>query len=133
VPAFGETVALEGLAGLQRAFKLADEAAEKDLKKRLRESAEPVAADAQSKALTEILTVGVDWADMRVGVTQASVYIAPKQRGTNVPTRKRPKFAGLMLGKAMIPALQENTDNIMASVDDLLAEIGRKWEAVPNG
>lgn len=116
---------------MQRAFKLAEGKLDKDLRTELRRVAEPVRADAERLAVAGIPRVGVPWSQMRVGVTQTSVYVAPKRRGARGnPLRKRPNFAGLLLGRAMVPALERNEPRIVGELEDLLDRVGRTWESV---
>lgn len=128
MPAVGHTVRVEGLRDLQRAFKLADAKQERDLRATLRRVAEPVRAEAELLASTGIPRVGMAWSRMRVGVTTTSVYIAPKQRGARHGGRRRPTFAGLLLERSMLPALEHNHPRVVNEVEDMLASVGRAWE-----
>lgn len=128
MPAAGETLRVEGLAELQRAFKAADRSLSRELRGALRDVAEPVRADAEGLAVSGIPTVGLPWSRMRVGVTRHSVYVAPRQRGSRDPRRRRPRFAGLLLNRAMLPALQRNERRVEAAVEQMLGEVGRVWE-----
>jgi hypothetical protein len=128
VPAVNETLRVEGLRELQRAFKVADVSLHRELRSSLRQVAEPVRADAERLAVAAIPTVGIQWSRMRVGVTTTSVYVAPRQRGTRDQRKRRPKFAGLLLGRAMEPALQHNQTRVMSGMQRVLDEVGRDWE-----
>lgn len=64
---------------------------------------------------------------MRVGVTRTSVYVAPKQRQTRDARRKRKNLANLLLGEAMLPALDRNIGEVTERVDDVLGDVGRAW------
>lgn len=121
-------VAVEGLRDLQRAFRVADETLHRELKDELREVAEPVRSEAERLAVSGIRHITLPWAQMRVGVTTTSVYIAPKRRGSRLPTRKRPNFAGLLLRRAMLPALEHNEREVEAGVGRLLDKVGLDWE-----
>lgn len=127
-----DTLHIEGLRELQRAFKLADATLHKELRTTLRAVAEPVRADAETLALSGIRRITIPWSRMRVGVTQREVYVAPRQRGQKGRDQRlrRPKFADLLMGRALEPALTQNQPNVIAGVEDLLAEIGRDWERV---
>lgn len=129
MPAVGNTIRVEGLRELQRAFTLADKTLERELRDTLREVAEPVRADAERLAVSGIPMIGLAWSRMRVGVTRTSVYVAPRQRGVRGnATRKRPNLAGLLLGRAMLPALERNEPRVTAEMDELLATVGKAWE-----
>jgi hypothetical protein len=126
-----DVIAVEGLKELTRAFRLADTTLSKELRVALRQAAEPVRADAESLAVQEIRKIGVPWSRMRVGVTQTAVYVAPRQRGRSTPPqRRRPNLADLLLGRSMVPALEENHAEVLARMDQMLATVGHAWEAV---
>lgn len=133
MPVRKQTIALEGFKGLQAAFKLASVELISELKDTLFVVTEPVRADAVQLAGQEITKMTTEWSQFRLGITPTSVYVAPVQRGTKAASRKRPKFAGLLLGRSMIPALEENQPHVIEGVDKMLGDIGRKWEQVPKG
>lgn len=122
------TIRIEGLADLNRAFALADRKVRLEKNAQLRELAEPVRADAESLAVATIPRIGIPWSRMRVGVTRTTVYVAPRQRGSRQPGTRRPNLAGLLHGRAMVPALNANQQEIVAGVDRWLGEVGRSWE-----
>lgn len=130
MPAVGETLRVEGLADLQRAFALADRKLSKELRGSLRDAAEPVRVGAETLAGSRIPRIGVPWSRMRVGVTRHSVYVAPRERGTRLQSRKRRNLPGLLLDRAMLPALSANQTQVERRVDKLLGEVGRAWENV---
>lgn len=133
MPASKETVRVEGLGHLQRAFKLADSELKVELRTTLRAVAEPVRSDAERLATATIPRIGVPWSRMRVGVTTRAAYVAPRQRGKLSRANRRlrrPNLADLLLGRAMEPALAENHGRVIAGVERMLDEVGRKWETV---
>lgn len=122
---------VEGLADLQRAFRVADRRIANDFRKELREAAEPVRAAAEQLAVQEITRVGPNWSRMRVGVTRTSVYVAPRERGAQGRGNRRlrrPRFKDLMLDRAMEPALDRNIGRVEDNIEDLLARMARDWE-----
>lgn len=126
-------VTVEGLTELERLFKLAGPVANRALRAELRDVAEPVRADAQSLAESQITRIGPKWGRMRVGVTQKLVYVAPRERGVKVrgpDPRRRPKFATLMEARAMAPALQRNEAKIERRVADLFDHLAANWNRV---
>jgi hypothetical protein len=126
-----ETVRVEGLRELQRAFKLADAEQHKQLRATLKTVAEPVRVDAEILAVDRIRRIGIPWSRMRVGITQTSVYVAPEMRGRRSRSNRairRPNLKPLLLDEAMIPALNSNTPKIVAAFERALGEIGKKWE-----
>jgi hypothetical protein len=128
----GETLRVKGLRDLQRAFALADKTLAKELRGKIRDAAEPVRADAEGAAVSRIRNIGIPWSRMRVGSTATGAYVAPKKRAArgrgNV--RRRPNLADLMMGRAMLPALQRNQADVVRNVNGLLGEIERDWAAV---
>ncbi len=131
MPAASERIVrVEGLRELQRAFAVADKQISRDLRKSLRDAAEPVRSDAESRASSAIPRIGLPWSRMRVGVTRHSVYVAPRERGVRRGSRRRPNLAGLLLERAMEPALEANHPRVLAAVEDLLQDMGRHWERV---
>lgn len=129
-----DPIRVEGLRELNKAFRLASRELSKELRDSLRVAVEPVEIGAESLALTRIRRIGPKWWDMRIGVTRTLVYVAPKQRGRftkrNPRRYARPNLSGLLLEKAMEPALNANIANITARVDDMLQHVGRDWERV---
>ncbi len=108
-------VKVHGLKELNRAFARASKDARREVRHVEGEIAEPVRRDAESLASREISHIGTQWSAMRIGVTRKSIYVAPKRR--NRGGSKRPNLAGLLMDKAMQPALKKNQDNIEARVE----------------
>jgi hypothetical protein len=124
---------VRGLRDLQRAFALADKTAQKELRTALRDVAEPVRADAEQLARSRITRIGEPWSQMRVGVTQSLVYIAPKQKGKRSRANRalrRPNLFDLLMGRAMEPALERNEAKIEQGIGHVLDTVGRRWESV---
>jgi hypothetical protein len=124
-------VRVEGLRELQHAFAVANKVLAKELRKGLRESAEPVRADAEMLAGTRIRNMdapsagGQDWRRMRVGVTKTSVYVAPRSRPGR---RKRRNLFDLMTGRSLEPALDANVNEVTERLDDVLGTVGQAWD-----
>lgn len=126
------TVAIYGLRELQRAFKLVGPLAQKELRGALRALGEPVAHDAEQLARANIRRIGRPWSEMRVGVTQTLVYVAPRQRGVKSRTDRRfrrPNLFDLLMGRSMEPALERNEARVEAGVAVILDTVGKAWEA----
>lgn len=119
------TLQVRGYTQLQRAFKKADRDIRLGFNDALKEAAEPVRADAESLAATEIRNInpGDPWSEMRVGVTTKLVYVVPKKRGTRKAGRRRPNLSPLLLGRALEPALERNTDEVAGRVNDLIGRM----------
>lgn len=122
-----DQIRVRGLADLNRALAKADKQVRVGVRKELRQAVEPVRRDAQSLAVSEIPTIGGAWSRMRVGVTRDLVYVAPRQRGVKTGPRKRPNLAELLLGRAMVPALDRNADDVEERIDDMLGRVARDF------
>jgi hypothetical protein len=127
----GALVNVEGLASLQRAFGRADKELKTEMRKALKEVAEPVRADVERLAVSEIRRIGPKWYRMRIGVTRKLVYVAPKERGVKRKgwdPAKRPNLATLLRERAMDPAEAQNQATLLKAVDEVLATVGKTWE-----
>lgn len=125
-----EAIHVEGLAGLQRAFKAADVTVQRELRNDLRAAAEPVRASAEQLAVASIRRIGIPWSRMRIGVTNREVYLAPRQRGQKGRDQRlrRPNLRELLLGRAMEPALEQNKSVVIQGVEATLATVAKVWE-----
>lgn len=119
------TIEVEGLAEIQAALKELDVNLARSLKKELLDAGEPVGRTAKAFALSEIPKMTEPWSDFRVGSLTAIIYIAPKQRGTRDPRKKRPNFAGLLFTRAMEPALAANESLVAGKVEQALDHVVR--------
>lgn len=121
MPLNSAEVRVHGLRDLQRALNKVDRDTAKLVRDGLKEVAEPVRADAESLAVARIRTVGTTWSRMRVGTSPGTVYVAPKARSRG--GSPRPNFGGLLLQRAMLPALEKNEERIEAQVADAFDRI----------
>lgn len=123
---------VHGYTDLARAFKVAGKEARVELRVAMQSVAKPVKERAAVLASTEItrMRTSPQWGQMRTGVTQRSVYVAPKQRGTRGRggPRARKNLANLLMNKAMLPALEQTKALAGARLDRVLDEIGKTWE-----
>lgn len=127
-----DAVRVHGFRELNRAFARADRTLRDELRRGLREAAEPVRRDAESLARLEIRNIGVPWSRMRSRVTQRAVWVAPVERGVKsraAERRRRPNLAGLLMDDAMQPSLDQNIGEVVDAIEDVLANVGRAWEA----
>lgn len=122
----GYRLEVHGLRELQRDFRTVGRDVHKDLQSALRDAAEPVRADAERLAVSGIPTITLPWAQMRVGVTMGSVYVAPRKRGTRSASRRRPNLAPLLMGTAMLPALDRHEHAILDRVEHAIDNTMRK-------
>jgi hypothetical protein len=120
--------AVIGIDELEDSFERCGTFMDKELKAKLVSYAGPVRRTAQTMAVAEIPKIGLLWSRMRTGATQKMVYVAPVQRGTRVPSRRRPKLAPKLMNEAMVPALNIHREEIVGKVDGLLARMEREYE-----
>lgn len=126
-----DAIRVHGLRELNRAFRAADKEQATQLRKTLREVAEPVRSEAEQRAGSQIENIGPRWARMRTGSTQSLVYVAPRQRGARgANPLRRPNLAPLLMDRAMAPALESNRDDVENALGDMLDHVGRVWERV---
>lgn len=124
-------VRVEGLDSLRRAFRAYDKALATDLTDALEEAATPVRRDAQGLARATIRRIGPTWSAMRIGTTRGVVWVAPVERGVRGRGNqrfRRPKFADLMMDRAMEPALRRNEATVIRRTDQALDEFARLWD-----
>jgi hypothetical protein len=120
------SVAVRGLRDVQRGLKDAEKEVRLGFRKELRAVAQPVADDAAIRAASSIRRIGPDWFKMRVGVTQTSVYVAPRERGVaprsgaRRQTDKRPNLAPLLMDRAMQPALDAHGAQAEKAIEQAL-------------
>ncbi len=112
------TVRVHGLRELNKTFKHMGKEVQKETRNELREVGEPVRKAAEQLAAVEIRNIGDNWSKMRVGVTQKLVYVAPKARSRS--GSPRPNLAGLLLQRAMLPALERNEPQVVAGLEKML-------------
>lgn len=133
--AVGErAVRIDGLRELDRAFKLYGRGLQVGVREALETASEPVKAQAQSLALSEIRKMTLPWSRMRIGVTSRVAYIVPQERGRNTKRNSRrwarPNLTDLLLDRAMNPALDANIQNIEREIGDALDDLARMWSRV---
>lgn len=121
---------IEGLGELQRALSRIDKTLARDLKAEFRAAANPVAVMAEGLAREQIRRMTIPWSRMRVGVTSDLVYIAPRLHGvkTHDDPKNRPNLVGLLLNRAMEPALAANARNITVAAERALEHVAVQWE-----
>jgi hypothetical protein len=118
--AASSTVKVKGLREMQRAAKAAGKETSREVRKALRDAAVPVQQTALRLAATDA-RAGTKWSRMRIGVSARKVYVAPAARRT-VGTA-RPNFGGRLLGRAMMPALEQEQDDVMRRMEKALDNI----------
>lgn len=127
-------VYVKGLAEVNYLLSKADKETRLGLRKAEREVARPISGDAERLTLQNIprTRLGkVEWWEMRIGVTQTLIYVAPKQKGVRGKgPRRRKEFANLMMARAMEPALRKNEHDIEARFDHVLEEVAHRFNEV---
>ncbi len=115
------TVRVQGLRELDRALNAYAKDAQKGMRKDLRVVAEPVRAMAEQLAVGNISNIGAAWSRMRIGVTSRAVYVAPKSRNAGGSPRRN--VGTLLMERAMQPALDRNTDEVIRGMEHILDTI----------
>jgi len=113
-----QTVRVRGLRELNRAFKQVDADLRKELRRELREAGALVADEARS------LFEPVDPASAagyKVRVRQRGVAVEQSRRRT---TGLHPEFGLLQMDRALLPALDDKQDEVVAKVEDILDHVG---------
>jgi hypothetical protein len=126
-----QVVKVHGLKELQRAFGKADKDEAKALRATMKEVAQPVKRAAEGKALAKVRNMpgSPKWSTMRLGYARSIVYMVPKQKGTHGRgPLMRPNLKDLLLDRAMIPALDENREQVVRGVEHMLETVGKRWE-----
>jgi hypothetical protein len=139
-PAFGavseNTIRVEGLADLQRAFRLADKALGKGVREALEAAGDPVRFEAEQLASTNpsgMVRNQIAWEKMRVGITKSTVYVAPVERGVKSKGREKRRRENLkteLLDRALDPALAHNVGRVEHEVIDTLEDLAKAWARV---
>lgn len=129
-------VRVRGYRELSRAFSKADRALEGEMKAAFEDVAEPIRSDAERLAVSQIRHIGPRWGLMRTRLIRSGIYVAPRERGRHSRRQsglRRPNLAGLLMDRAMQPALDRNEHQVAERFDDALARIERIWDRVPGG
>jgi hypothetical protein len=123
---------VRNLEALNKTFKQAPRETRLALRREYRTIAQPVQRSAESLAASRIrnLAEGSPWAKFRLGITQKLVYMAPKQKGVR-DRRQRKKFAGLLMARAMEPALAEHAQRIEREFEQLMDRLTGDWNRGP--
>lgn len=116
-------VRVEGLRELKRALARIDAQLHDDLEHVMRDAGEPVRASAERLASANIPNIGDRWGGMRLGIARggAMIYIAPKARRRSGSPRTN--LAPLLLNRAMLPALDDNRDEVILRLERMLDRV----------
>lgn len=126
------TLVVNGLRDVQAAFAVCERQTRLGLRSDLRGVAEPVKREAEQLALSKVRRMphSPAWAQMRIGVTGSAVYVAPRQRGVRArgpDPRRRPKFATLLMERAMEPALAHNEPQVEHATEAILERVAHNF------
>ena len=123
-------VRVNGLRELTRAFAKIDKDLSNEVRDELLDAVEPVKERAQQLALSRIRNMpqSPEWAEMRTGVSRARgvVFMVPASRSRRRPNRRRRNVGELLVERAMDPAVDEQTDEIVRGVEHVLDRLGRE-------
>ena len=122
------TVLVDGLPELRRAFADADADTRKFIRTGLVEAAEPVKREAELLASTRIRKNTPRWEQMRLGASSGGakgVYMVPRYHRRKGTARKN--MGGLLMNRAMIPALDRRTENVVEEFDRFLDRLAERF------
>lgn len=120
-----ETVKVVGLREFQRACNKLPKDAKKEVRNRLKAVGEPVRAEAERLAISNIRNIGPRWPRMRTGRTANSVYVVPRsKRAGGSP---RPNLKPVMLTRAMIPALESQRQRVIREFEEMMDNLVRDF------
>lgn len=132
MPALAEaTIRVKGYKEITKAFAKADRSIKGEMQEAFKDVAEPIRLGAELRARSRITHIGPRWGLMRTGLTTTRVYVAPRERGRRSRLNRalgRPNLAGLLMDRAMQPALDANEHLVAERFDDALARIERIWD-----
>lgn len=114
-------IRVKGLRELSSSFGRMSVDLKAELRGELAAAAEPVRSTAEQLAGSNIRNIGDQWSQMRTGVTTSLVYVAPKRRRRR--GSPRPNLAGLLMDRAMQPALDEKASEVYGLVDVMLGRL----------
>ena len=116
-------VVVRGQQEVLRAFSGVEKDTKREMRKQLKQVAEPVRRLAEELAVGHISNIGSHWSRMRLGVTARAVYIAPtSKRAGGSP---RPNLSPLLLAE-MESALDQRSPDVLADFDRWVAAIGNR-------
>lgn len=116
-------VKIEGFTQFQRSLREIEPRLFHEFRQELLAAGEPVARAVHGLAVQNIPTVTMPWSEFRVGSTTRLVYVAPKQRGAKSGSRKRPRFASLLLKRALEPAVPLAERILQTRAEDALRRV----------
>lgn len=123
------TTRVEGLREFIRACDAADKETKRLVRDELRKTAEPVRDDARLKLTRGVArspSIARTAAGYRIVVRRTGIIsVEQKLRKT---TGKRPDFGALQMRDALIPALEENRDDVNRKMDEAVERIVERFD-----
>ena len=126
---------VDGLKELTETFRDAPMEVRLAYRKELRTVGEPIRSTAERLAVERIPKLvprkkGPNWSKFRTGITETSVYVAPRQRGVKArgDPRRRRKLGIRLAEEVTNPALEQNKHRIESDFDDMLDRLVVKWD-----
>lgn len=117
------TSRVKGWRELSRTFDRLGPEVSRQFREERKRLGEPVRADAERRARSEIPRIGLRWGRMRLGIRTSTVYVAPTtKRGSG---SRRPNLAPLLMNEAMLPALDANKERIVRDIGRMLDRVHR--------
>lgn len=120
------TIQVMGLREFQRACSKAEKATRTEVRSALREAGAPVREHAEHLAQTQIRNAGMRWSRMKIGSTTSMVYVAPAARRAG--GSPRPNFGGLLMKRALLPAVDEKRDEVIERFEKALDNVADVFE-----
>ena len=114
------TVRIIGLRETMRALQKVNREVGKTVRDELKKAAEPVARDARSK-LSRYQGASLNTISPRASTR--GVYVTQRKRKV---TGKRGDFGALQMTQGLMPALEENEDNIIREVEQAFDRLTRR-------
>jgi hypothetical protein len=118
------TVRVKGLRSLLRATDAAGKDTKRLVRDELRKAAEPVRREAAVRfASTDARSAG------RYGISVRRVGTVSVEQRLRRTTGQHPEFGRLQMRRALVPALEHNTERVVAQLDEALERLTREWGA----
>lgn len=127
-------IRVEGLADLQRAFRVANKEVARDVRTAIEQAGEPIRQHAQMLIRTEVSGMArsqIPWWTIRTGVERNTIgYIVPAQRGVRGRSRRaRRNLAGLIAEREQ-RALEANSGRVVEEFEEALGDVAKAWARV---
>lgn len=117
-----ETIRVKGLRQLLRATDQADKNTKKLVRDELRKAAEPVRAEAMLRFAQYDPKSAA-----RYGISVRRVGTVAVEQRLRRTTGQHPEFGRLQMRKALVPALEHNTERVVGEIDNALERLTIEW------